>query len=92
MDAQYLHNSCEAAMAQCPQYRVLDYDTYVPKYSTLYGRIPKKGLYVTLQFWKDEGREILWGLGYSEYLPDDVVRFLNVIEKVTSDAIKAYCK
>jgi hypothetical protein len=91
ISAQYLHDSCQDAVSQCPHYDVLPYDLYIKDCRTSYGRIPEKGLYVTLDFWKVEGREILWELGYSDYLPNDVKEFFNKLDAAIVAFTKDFC-
>jgi hypothetical protein len=90
MDAQELHDACYDAMCQCPQFRGWDDDGEFPGYGQ-FGKIPSKGLYKTIQFWREWG-DLLWERGYEKALPQEAQDLFDNIERVIEQAIKDYCK
>ena len=90
MNAQYLHDACHDAVCQCPQFLGFDDDGYYTGYGE-FGNIPKKGLYKTVQFWREYGY-LLWEHGYENQLPDDVKEVFDNIDGVIKTAVNNYCK
>jgi hypothetical protein len=90
MDARYLHDACHEAACQCPQFLGYEDDGYFPDYGE-FGDIPKKGLYRTVQFWREYGH-LLWEYGYEDHLPDDVKEVFENIDSVIAKSVKEYCK
>jgi hypothetical protein len=90
MDAQELHDACYDAMCQCPQFRGWDDDGEFSGYGQ-FGKIPSKGLYKTIQFWREWG-DLLWERGYEKALPQEAQDLFDNIERVIEHAIKDYCK
>jgi hypothetical protein len=90
MDAQELHDACYDAMCQCPQFRGWDDDGEFSGYGQ-FGKIPSKGLYKTIQFWREWG-DLLWERGYEKVLPQEAQDLFDNIERVIEQAIKDYCK
>jgi len=90
MNANYLHNACHETMYECPQFDGFEDDSFFDGYGK-FGDIPKKGLFKTIQFWREHG-ELLWEDGYDDLLPDDVKQVFANIDNVIDKAIKEYCK
>ena len=90
MDANYIHKECHSAMCQCPQFRGWDDDCQFDGYGA-FGNIPKKGIYKTVQFWREYG-DLLWNKGYEEELPQDVRDLFDNVDRVIAKAIKDYCQ
>jgi hypothetical protein len=90
MTAQELHDACYAAMCECPQFRGWDDDGEFSGYGE-FGKIPRKGMYRTIQFWREWGH-LLWEYGYEKTLPQEAQDLFDNIDRVIEQAIKNYCK
>ena len=90
MNAHYLHDACHDAVCQCPQFLGYEDDTYFTGYGD-FSDIPKKGLYKTVQFWREYGY-LLWEYGYEDELPDDVKEVFENIDSVIAKSVENYCK
>lgn len=90
MTAQELHDACYEAMCECPQFQGWDDDTEFSDYGE-FDKIPRKGLYRTVQFWREWGH-LLWESGYDQALPEEVRELFDNIEQVIDQAVKNYCK
>jgi hypothetical protein len=90
MTAQELHDACYEAMCECPQFRGWDDDEEFHGYGE-FDKIPRKGLYNTVQFWRECGH-LLWESGYDQALPEEARELFDNIDRVIEQAIKNYCK
>ena len=88
MTAQELHAACYAAMCECPQFRGWDDDGEFAGYGE-FGKIPRKGMYRTVQFWREWG-DLLWEHGYASALPQEAQELFETIDGVIAQAVKDY--
>jgi hypothetical protein len=70
-------------------YRGFDDDQYFQGFGE-YQNIPKKGMYKTIQFWKEWGY-LLWDYGYDDALPEEVQTLFNDIDNIINEAVKNHC-
>ena len=85
MTPKQFHQACYDAICECPQFSGYDDDTEFEGVGE-FGKIHKKGWGVVIRFWKDH--PILWGSGYSECLPPEVLSAFEKAERIFDQAIK----
>lgn len=79
------HEACHEACFSCPQFRGYDDDTIFDEWGE-FGNIPKRGMVKVVKFWRDE--RILWEMGYSEELPQDIQDLFERIDALLDEAIR----
>lgn len=89
MTPSEFHEACHEACMQCPQFRGYDDDTLVGEWGA-FGDIPKKGIVKVIKFWRDD--RLLWDMGYSECLPEEIQDLFAKIDTLLDKAIKEALK
>ena len=89
MNAKKLHEICYEAYLECPQAREWEGDEEIPGFGRFY-HIPNKGILNVYNYWKDD--RILWEMGYSKALPDNIQKMFDEIEVVIQKAVNEYLK
>ena len=84
MTPKEFHEACYEAICECPQFRGYDDDTMFVGYGE-FGDLPKKGWRKLIQFWKQE--HLLWDMGYSKALPQEVQDLFDQIDTLFYEAI-----
>lgn len=89
MTPKELHEECMEACLQCdPSYYNFDDDQNFRGHGQ-FSKIPKKGHYAVIQFWREYGTP-LWEHGYDEALSEEAKQIFAGIDKVIAKAIKKY--
>ena len=84
MTPKEFHDICHEACCDCPQFVPYDDDQEFQGWGD-FGDIPKQGWLKVIKFWKQE--RILWEMGYSEALPEEVLELFERIDTLLNEAI-----
>ena len=89
MTPREFHDACHDAICECPQFDPYDDDQEILGWGE-FGNIPKKGWVKTIRFWKEN--DLLWDMGYSQCLPEEVQELFDKVDRLFEQAIKEALK
>ena len=93
--AKYVHESCITAVEECPTFARFEDDQLElvrGNYISVEG-LPDQGIEAVIGYWRDKetiGGHLLWTMGYSVELPEDVQELFTDIDKVMAQALRDY--